>query len=493
MRYSMEWIKDLKIAHKLMVLIILALIFIVLIGSVGFGFTQKANNSIKSLYNDRLIPIKDLSAVSTNTNACNADLLAMLLSDTYEKKQNYYLDIQKRGKENTELLKKYEATSLTQEEKEILPAVQTSRDNYVKSRNKVVKMAFDGKSEKGLSIYRQETKKIFNEYDKNLSNLVLINKNTAEKINQQNEKDSKIANIVIISVFIISFGFLIVLGIMISKMITEPITIAVEQLETGAEEVAAAAVQLSAASQKLAEGSSEQAAAIQETSASIEESDSMVKQNADNTQEAAVLSQKTKDFADKSNNEMEKMVQSMEELKKSSDDIAKIIKVIDEIAFQTNILALNAAVEAARAGDAGKGFAVVAEEVRNLAQKSAQATKDTASIIEKNIYLSGQSAEATAKINEDIKEINEQAQKVNELLNEIAVASKEQAQGIDQIDKAVQQMEQVLQANASTAEESASASRELSGQAASVKEIVNTLYVMVEGQEALKSKLLKTN
>ncbi len=147
--------------------------------------------------------------------------------------------------------------------------------------------------------------------------------------------------------------------------------------------------------------------------------------------------------------------------------------------------------EAARAGDAGKGFAVVAEEVRNLAQKSAQATKDTAKIIESNISLSKQSVEITGEVNDDIKEIDLQAQKVSELLNEIAVASKEQAQGISQISTAISQMEQVIQSNASTAEESASASRELSAQAANVKEIVNTLLVMVEGTEALRAKLAR--
>lgn len=487
----MEWLKKLKIADKLLLLVVVSLSFVVFVGLVGLIYTNKANGDMSELYNDRLIPIRDLSAMSINSNTSNADLLAMLLSDTYQKKQNYYNDLKSRGKENSELLKKYEETVLLKEEQEVLPNMKKARDAYVTSREKVAKMAFAGKAQAGLAIYRSETKSDFISYISNLQKLIDINTKTAENIHLQNERDGKTANVILFIVLVSSFGLLVSLGIMITKMITGPITQAVEELEEGAEQVASASSQLSAASEQLASGTSQQAAAIQETSASIEESDSMVKQNADNTRQAAVLARNTKNYADNSATEMKKMLSSMDELKKSSDEIAKIIKVIDEIAFQTNILALNAAVEAARAGDAGKGFAVVAEEVRNLAQRSAEATQDTARIIESNIALSKQNVEMSKTVNENITQIDVEAQKVSELLNEIAVASQEQAQGIEQIDKAIQQMEQVLQTNASTAEESASASRELSSQAASVKEIVQTLFVMVEGAEAVKTKLMK--
>lgn len=207
----------------------------------------------------------------------------------------------------------------------------------------------------------------------------------------------------------------------------------------------------------------------------------MIFKNNENTTQAAHLARQTKQFADKSAVEMDEMTESMTKLKDSSNAISKIIKTIDDISFQTNLLALNAAVEAARAGDAGKGFAVVAEEVRNLAQRSAQAAKETDELINTNITLSEQGVNVTKNISESIAEINEQASKVSELLDEIAIATKEQSIGIEQINKAIVQMEQVLQANAHTAEDSSSASEKLAAQTHFVNEIVTKLTELVNG------------
>lgn len=487
----MEWIKKLKISNKLMFLLSVGLFFVVITGIVGYFFTSKISSDMNSMYVDRLVPIRDLSRIAINSGQNNIDLVMLTLSNSKQEKIRRLNSIKERVAQNGDLLKAYESTVLVKEEQEVLPVVKSTRVEYASSIKKVEGLALSGKTAAGLNVYQYETEKKYDIYVQNLEKLITINTTIAENIQKEAQKDSTAAKSILLITILASFGLLISLGLMITRMITAPISQAVEELQEGANQVASASSQLSAASEQLASGTSEQAAAIQETSASIEESDSMVKQNADNTREAAALARNTKNYANSSAEEMKKMLVSMDELKKSSDEIAKIIKVIDEIAFQTNILALNAAVEAARAGDAGKGFAVVAEEVRNLAQKSAIATQDTAKIIEGNVALSKQNVQMSHTVNENIKQIDIEAQKVSELLNEISVASQEQAQGIEQIDRAIQQMEQVLQANASTAEESASASRELSSQAESVKEIVGTLLVMVEGAEAIKTKLMK--
>ena len=258
------------------------------------------------------------------------------------------------------------------------------------------------------------------------------------------------------------------------------------------QEVESASSMLSQSSQILAEGNQEQAAAIQEAASTLEESSSMVKQNTDNTKIAASLAKQARAAADRGSKEISEMVTSMDELKKSSDQISKIIKVIDGIAFQTNILSLNAAVEAARAGDAGKGFAVVAEEVRNLAQRSAAAAKDTAAIIEGNIILSQKGLTASQLTSDALKEINEQVQKVNEIIDEVAVATSEQNQGVLQIHQAMSQMSIVTQGNADIADTNADSVGELANQAQKMKVVVSGLISLINGIEESETPLLTT-
>jgi methyl-accepting chemotaxis protein len=254
-------------------------------------------------------------------------------------------------------------------------------------------------------------------------------------------------------------------GIIVSRSITEALRRPVAELAEGAAQTSAAAAQVSASSQTLAEGATNQAASLEETSASLEEIASMTKRN-------AVNAQSTKDLADKAHADAEAgakdimlMIQAMREIKSSSDDIGKIIKTIDEIAFQTNILALNAAIEAAKAGEAGIGFAAVADEVRNLAQRSAHAAKETAIKIETAISKTGQGVQMSGKVSENLGAIVNNVSMVDKLLAEIATASREQSEGVNQVNEAVAQMDKIVQSNAGNAQESASAAHEMSAQA----------------------------
>ncbi|WP_439644318.1 methyl-accepting chemotaxis protein [Acetivibrio straminisolvens] len=216
----------------------------------------------------------------------------------------------------------------------------------------------------------------------------------------------------------------------------------------------------------------------------MQETSVTIKQNAENTKNASALSDKTARASDEGYKHMIDMNKSMNEIKKSSDEMAKIIKVIDDIAFQTNILALNAAVEAARAGSAGAGFAVVAEEVRNLAQRSAKAAKDTAEIIEKNIALSTNGVEISNLVSNSLKEINENAEKVSNLVAEISVASEQQANGSEQFAQSIIQMEQVIQQNAAAAQENSASAQELETQAEKILNMVSELNILVKGKDS---------
>ncbi len=207
----------------------------------------------------------------------------------------------------------------------------------------------------------------------------------------------------------------------------------------------------------------------------------MASKNSENSRDAAGLVTKSQQEFVQTNQSLDQMVVAMGEINTQSGKIAKIIKVIDEIAFQTNILALNAAVEAARAGEAGMGFAVVADEVRNLAQRSAQAAKDTASLIEESIAKSKDGKTKVDQVASAIRTITAESAKMKTLVDEVNLGSQEQARGIEQVGKAIVQMEKVTQSTAANAEETASAAEELNAQSETLKDVVGRLTAMVGG------------
>jgi methyl-accepting chemotaxis protein len=290
-------------------------------------------------------------------------------------------------------------------------------------------------------------------------------------------------------------GLVVLLGVLTGfyffnqRSIVRPLTAAIRHLEAASTQTNEAAREIGGSSQSLAEGAGEQAASLEETSSSLEELSSMTKRNAENAQKANDLAKQARSAADAGIADMQAMSTAMGAIKGSSDDIAKIIKTIDEIAFQTNILALNAAVEAARAGEAGMGFAVVADEVRNLAQRSAQAAKETAAKIEGAIANTAQGVDISQKVAGRLNEILGKARQVDELAAEVANASNEQTHGIVQINAAVGEMDKVTQSNAANAEESAAAAEELNAQAGMMKQaVVELLHLVGEAHAIAETK-----
>jgi methyl-accepting chemotaxis protein len=269
------------------------------------------------------------------------------------------------------------------------------------------------------------------------------------------------------------------LAIFLTRAIVAPVTRAVQELSEGSAMVAEASSQVNMSATSLAESASEQASSLEETSSALEQMSAMTRANAGNAQQADQLTVAARAAADNSNREMQRMNAAMNAINESSSQISKIIKVIEEIAFQTNLLALNAAVEAARAGEHGKGFAVVADEVRSLAQRAAQAARETTGLIETSVARAKEGAEVSVGFGRELACILENVSKVSGLVSEINKASNEQALGVNQINIAVSEMDKVTQTMAASSEESASAVEELSAQAEGVAKTATRLAAVI--------------
>ncbi len=296
--------------------------------------------------------------------------------------------------------------------------------------------------------------------------------------------------LVVFSITAVGIVVGIVFAWVITRSVNERITAVAGRLASESDKAVISAAQVAEASQAMAGGATQQAASLQETSSSLHEMASMTTRNSENAQNAKTLANQARSTADAGAADMEQMKAAMGAIKNSSLEISKIIKTIDEIAFQTNILALNAAVEAARAGEAGLGFAVVAEEVRNLAQRSAQAAKETAEKISASTDKSEQGARISEKMSGNLAAIVEKTRQLDERIGEIAQSSHEQSEGINQINAAVTNMDKITQGNAALAQQSAAASEEFKSQAAQVRLAVTELLRMADASKSAEAPVV---
>lgn len=524
----MKWFRNLRISKKLISAFISISILAGIVGVVGVSNIKTIDKKYSGLFTNFGVAQGDIGQLGVTFNDSRSVIRDIIFLKDINKRTENISKLKESDKKMKEQLNKIQNSLDTDEGRLIYKNLTELIEKYNSSRDKAINLVLTNQLEKAQSIFYTEAAQPAKDIDDNIHKLFSIKSTTGNQMSAKYSSDTTRAIIIMIIVVIIAMVTAVLLGVFISSTISKPIVqlmnasnkiadgdldVVIDidakdevgvlaasftkmsnninevmtNINNAAEQVAAGSKQLSDSSIELSQGATEQATSIEELTASIEEISSQTKLNADNANEANELAEIAKKNAIQGNGRMEEMLEAMKEINKSSSNISKIIKVIDEIAFQTNILALNAAVEAARAGQHGKGFAVVAEEVRNLAARSANAAKETTDMIEGSIKKVEDGTKIATETAEALNKIVEDVDKVANIVGDIANASDEQASGAAQISQAIMQVSEVVQTNSTTSEESAAASEELSSQAELLKEQVAKFKLKRVSNSAYKS------
>jgi methyl-accepting chemotaxis protein len=509
----MKWFYNMKLTKKLLIASILMSIISGLIGVVGIINLNRMKQNDKILYENMIVPMQNMAEISTLFEKVGQRARDMVIEQRADDINYSYGEIKKFSEQIDEKSNSFASKLLGDEEKALYAEFLTAREAYQKELEKLLSLCLANKDEIATAHLKgMLTIKAVKEHDI-IEEMLNLKVHSSKVEYDSNIKTAQTATITMIAFIVFGMVLSIIFGVFLSYIISNPIkklSTAAELIADGdlnvdididtkdevgflanafkkmsnnlnevmsninasSEEVSSGAKQVSESSMILSQGATEQASSIEQLTASIEEISSQTKLNSDNANEASELAEDAKKNAERGNVQMQEMLKAMDDINESSGNISKIIKVIDEIAFQTNILALNAAVEAARAGQHGKGFAVVAEEVRNLAARSANAAKETTVMIEGSIKKVEEGTKIANHTAEALNNIVNGITTVSSLVGNIATASHEQAAGVEQINQGIMQVSTVVQKNSETSEEGAAASEQLSGQAELLKEQV---------------------
>lgn len=502
----MKWFSNLKIKTRILTGFILVSIIAAFIGCFSIYNIEKISSLDTQMYENISVPLGQLVTLTSDYGTMRTRVRDVALTTSQDSRTTYANEFNTASSDFDTQMNNISSSLVTSDGKTITANLKQDKAKYVTIANQAIELANEGKTADAVNLINTSLKAVQNDVQAQLAALINAKNALGKSFSSSNISDQQSTKFVTIVVFVVGVILSLILGVFISISISNPIKEFIKGAEkiadgdldvcfetdskdevgklakaftkmnnnlndvmtninVAASQVATGAKQVADSSSALSQGATEQASSVEELTASVEEISAQTRLNADNATKASELSVGAKNNAEGGNNQMKEMLKSMEEINASSNSISKIIKVIDDIAFQTNILALNAAVEAARAGQHGKGFAVVAEEVRNLAAKSGNAAKETTDMIESSIKKVEKGRKIADDTAEALDSIVTGVNEVAELVNQIAVSSNEQAAGIEQINQGIIEVSQVVQDNSATSEETAAASEELSGQA----------------------------
>ncbi len=503
---------QMTIAKKIILGFAVLIVILIAVSVTSIGISSSIGNKMKAMQNTELVRLDALDGIKQSV-LTNRYLLFAHISST---NPDEMLRIERQMNDNSavavEKYKTYEATLTTDQARSEYATIIDFRSRYRDARAKVLDLSQKGDKAGANAEFQATVAPLLDGYVKAVTKLSGDVKQNAYDAAASIRQSTQFTKNLMIGASLLTLLLAVATSWIIIRSTNGTLRRVAADLSVGSDQLKNVAETLSSASQSLAEGTSNQAASIEETSASLEELSILGKQNQDRTGTASNSAGRTKSAVTLGLTDVEAMAVTLQEvgatsremetamqaMRSSSNDIAKIIKTIDEIAFQTNILALNAAVEAARAGEAGAGFAVVAEEVRALAQRSAEAAKNTSALIEATIHRSHAGAQISEKVASTVgallekstlvenrlKEIAGLIQEVNGISTEVSHATKEQTNGLTQINTAMQDIDGVTQKNAATSEETAAAAEELSAQAMTLQQNVSNLMALIDSNLA---------